>query len=97
MYTIDELVQQAKDKGSSDIHLICGLPPKYRVDGQLESMQIRLLRSGTAMSYASPWRENILMIIRRSVNWIFPESFVTTGAGVMYSGSRVNCRRPFVF
>ena len=38
MYTIDELVQQAKDKGSSDIHLICGLPPKYRVDGQLESM-----------------------------------------------------------
>lgn len=38
MYTIDELVKQAKDKGSSDIHLICGLPPKYRVDGQLESM-----------------------------------------------------------
>ena len=36
--TIDELVARAKADGASDIHIICGLPPKYRVDGQLENM-----------------------------------------------------------
>jgi len=36
---IEELVEQARDAGASDIHLICGLPPKYRVAGRLESMQ----------------------------------------------------------
>lgn len=38
MMTIEELVAMAKRDRASDIHLICGLPPKYRVDGQLEDM-----------------------------------------------------------
>ncbi len=38
MMTIDELVGMAKADGGSDVHLICGLPPKYRVDGQLLDM-----------------------------------------------------------
>ena len=38
MMTIDELVSKAKTDGGSDIHLICGLPPKYRVDGSLRDM-----------------------------------------------------------
>lgn len=38
MMTIDELVSKAKTDGCSDIHLICGLPPKYRVDGSLRDM-----------------------------------------------------------
>lgn len=38
MMTADELVAMAKRDGASDIHLICGLPPKYRKDGQLENM-----------------------------------------------------------
>lgn len=38
MVTIDQLVRQAKEDGASDIHLICGLPPKYRVSGMLENM-----------------------------------------------------------
>lgn len=38
MMTIDELVSKAKADGGSDIHLIYGLPPKYRVDGQLQDM-----------------------------------------------------------
>ena len=29
MITIDGLVAQAKQDGASDIHIICGLPPKY--------------------------------------------------------------------
>ena len=38
MSIIDQLVEQARNDGASDIHLICGLPPKYRRDGQLEDM-----------------------------------------------------------
>ncbi|MBQ4381251.1 MAG: PilT/PilU family type 4a pilus ATPase [Oscillospiraceae bacterium] len=35
---IEQLVLQAKRDGASDIHIICGLPPKYRKDGNIENM-----------------------------------------------------------
>lgn len=35
---IEDYVRKAKENGGSDIHLICGIPPKYRVSGQLEDM-----------------------------------------------------------
>ena len=38
MMTIEEMVAKAKAKGASDIHLICGIRPKYRVSGSLEDM-----------------------------------------------------------
>ena len=37
-YNIDELVEAARRSGASDVHLVCGLPPKFRLDGQLENM-----------------------------------------------------------
>ncbi len=38
MMTVEELVAKARADGASDIHLICGLPPKYRKDGQVQNM-----------------------------------------------------------
>ena len=38
MVSIEELVAQAKADGASDVHLICGLPPKYRRDGEIRDM-----------------------------------------------------------
>ena len=38
MMTVEELVKKACEDGASDIHVICGLPPKYRRSGRLESM-----------------------------------------------------------
>ena len=38
MMTVDELVKKAREDGGSDIHIICGLPPKYRRSGRLENM-----------------------------------------------------------
>ena len=43
MMTIEELVAKAKADGASDIHLICGLPPKYRRDGQVVNMAEEVL------------------------------------------------------
>lgn len=36
--TIEQLVVKARQDGASDIHLIYGLPPKYRKSGMLEDM-----------------------------------------------------------
>ena len=36
---VEELITQALEAGASDIHLICGLPPKYRVAGKLLPMR----------------------------------------------------------
>lgn len=38
MYKIEDLILMASNKGASDLHLVCGLPPKCRLDGQLENM-----------------------------------------------------------
>ena len=38
MMTVDELVAKARADGASDVHLICSLPPKYRLDGELQNM-----------------------------------------------------------
>ncbi len=38
MITIEQLVETAGRDGASDVHLICGLPPKYRRDGEIRSM-----------------------------------------------------------
>ena len=41
--TLEEMVSKAKKDGASDIHIIAGLPVKYRVDGQLENMTDALM------------------------------------------------------
>ena len=50
--TIDELVARARADGASDIHLINGLPPKYRRSGMLENMTDAPLSSGDCVAYA---------------------------------------------
>ncbi len=35
---IEELIREAARRGASDIHLICGLPPKVRIDGRLVNL-----------------------------------------------------------
>ena len=52
MFTIEQLVERAKNEGASDIHLICGLPPKYRLSGQLENMTQTPLTKEDCIAYA---------------------------------------------
>ncbi len=52
MLTIDELVAKAKADQASDIHLICSLPPKYRVDGELQNMTDEPLSEQDCFAYA---------------------------------------------
>ena len=50
--TIEQLVAKAREDHASDIHLILGLPPKYRKDGQLEDMTNQPLTLSDCVSYA---------------------------------------------
>ncbi len=52
MMTIEQLVVKARQDRASDIHLIYGLPPKYRKDGQLEDMDDTPLSSSDCVAYA---------------------------------------------
>lgn len=52
MVTIEQLVAKAKADGASDIHLICGLSPKYRLSGQLENMSEIPLTEEECFEYA---------------------------------------------
>ena len=36
--TVEELIAQAKRDRASDVHLVCGLTPRYRVDGEIREM-----------------------------------------------------------
>ena len=50
--TIEELVLQARAEKGSDIHLIHGLPPKYRRSGKLENMRDDPLTVDECIAYA---------------------------------------------
>ena len=52
MLTIEQMVIKAREDGASDIHLIYGLPPKYRKDGQLENMADEPLTADDCFEYA---------------------------------------------
>ena len=52
MYTIEQLVAKAKADGASDIHLVCGLPPKYRKSGRIENMAEQRLTAEDCVAVA---------------------------------------------
>ena len=52
MTGIEELVSYAKEMNASDIHLICGLPPKVRKDGELIDLGNTRLGEADCRAYA---------------------------------------------
>ena len=52
MLTIEQLVSKAAADGASDIHLVCGLPPKYRHSGELKDMSDTPLTKSDCIAYA---------------------------------------------
>lgn len=49
---IEEIMIKAKEDGASDIHFVCGLPPKYRIDGQLQNIDAIPLSLEDCEAYA---------------------------------------------
>ena len=53
MLEIQELIAQAQSRGASDIHLICGLPVKCRIDGRIENLTDTPLSHDDCEHYAA--------------------------------------------
>ena len=52
MIELEELIAQGQKAGASDIHIVCGLPVKIRIDGQLQSMSNEILTHEDCEAYA---------------------------------------------
>lgn len=52
MQTIEELIQAAAETGASDIHLVKGVPPKFRIDGLLQNAKQDPLSDADCRAYA---------------------------------------------
>ncbi|MDD3218405.1 MAG: type IV pilus twitching motility protein PilT [Lachnospiraceae bacterium] len=49
---IEQLIETASQNGASDVHLVYGIPPKYRLDGQLVNMSDEPLTDDMCEDYA---------------------------------------------
>lgn len=52
MKSILQLIEIACENRASDIHIVCGLPVKYRIDGQLEHLDNEIMTKDDCISYA---------------------------------------------
>ena len=52
MLGIEELLTVAKQEGASDIHTICGMPVKFRIDGELQNMSEEVLTESDCLNFA---------------------------------------------
>ena len=50
---IEEYIQKASSIGASDVHIVCGLPPKCRKDGELIDLYPEILTGQTCEQIAS--------------------------------------------
>lgn len=52
MMNIEQMVIRAKQDNASDIHIICGLPPKYRRSGDLENLEEEIVTDKQCLDIA---------------------------------------------
>ncbi len=52
LYEIPELVQMAQDRRASDIHIVCGIPIRLRVDGKLVNLDDNIMSPMDCEVYA---------------------------------------------
>ena len=53
LHTIPELVAAARERRSSDIHIVCGLPITLRIDGSLQTLDDNVLTNEDCEHYCS--------------------------------------------
>ena len=73
MYNVEDLTELAKRNGASDIHLVCGLPPKYRLDGQLENMADERLAEKLVRDLYENGRLDVTAYEPADVDFLFEE------------------------
>lgn len=63
MMNIETIIKTAKEMGTSDIHIVCGLPIRFRIHGSLENAEDEILTHDQCEMYARELAEDLYDII----------------------------------
>ena len=61
---IEYIVTQAANQKASDIHIVCGIPVRIRVDGQLKNMDTHIVSEEECIHYAKAFGEENLSVAK---------------------------------
>lgn len=61
---MENIITAATQKGASDIHIVCGIPVRFRVDGQLENMNSGILTEAMCEQYARYFGEEAYRTVK---------------------------------
>ena len=81
MLSVKELVCKARAAGASDVHVVCGISPRYRVDGKLQDM-----------GYPVMWPEDCESIAKELAGKAFPDLAVRGELDLSETIEEVRCR-----
>lgn len=57
---IDQVITRATEANASDIHIVCGVPIRFRIDGQLQDMDAHVVTAEECAMYASEFGDDAL-------------------------------------
>lgn len=75
MLEIDALIEKAQKDGASDIHLVRGLPPKCRIDGNITDLTDEILSPEACEAYARALAGRITPKWSASASWTWRKAF----------------------
>ena len=92
--TLTEIITQAQRLRASDIHIVCGIPIRTRVDGKLHNLDTNVMTAEDCESYArdlSNHYEDISIIGEQDLAVGFPDGSYQTGEPSAVGG-KFGCR-----
>lgn len=69
---INAYIEKAREDRASDLHLVCALPPKYRVDGEIRDLEPTPLTAQQCGEMARELAGKASSSWRRWASWIWP-------------------------
>lgn len=95
MYNIEDLIGMAAGEGASDVHLIVGLPPKCRIDGQVMTLTEGALSHEDCEEYGRQLAGEHLKRIAEIGQLDFSATIAGGASESTCSASRAPCPRRF--
>ena len=61
---IEQVIAKASEMRASDIHIVCGIPVRFRVDGELQNMDEHITTAAECEQYAAEFGKEVLEITK---------------------------------
>ena len=63
---IENIIVKATERNASDIHIVYGIPIRFRIDGELTNMDDHVVTEEECNAYAADFGEDAVKIARES-------------------------------